>query len=200
MFLDPISLIFKIIILFPAITLHEFAHAFMADKLGDPTPKVMGRLTLNPLAHLDPLGALAILFANFGWGKPVMFDPYNLANPKRDSMLISLAGPASNMLLAILLAVLLKFVQVDSLLNIFLQITISMNIGLAVFNLLPVPPLDGSKILAFFLSNENAAKLESMPSQYTFFIFLVLILPIAGMSIASRIISPIIDAILHLLL
>ena len=131
-----------------AVTIHEFAHAFIADRLGDPTPKINGRVTLNPLAHLDPVGTLAILIANIGWGKPVPYDPYNLANPKRDSLLISLAGPASNFILASLLALLLRFSPVPTMIVLPM---IMINIGLGVFNLLPIPPLDGSKILSGLL-------------------------------------------------
>src|SRR3989344_1658008 len=99
LFNDSLEFILWTISIVLAITIHEFAHAFAADRLGDPTPRLMGRLTLNPLAHLDPLGTLLLLIARFGWGKPVIFDPFNLRNPRRDSAIISLAGPVSNILL-----------------------------------------------------------------------------------------------------
>ena len=102
-----------------AITVHEFAHALLADRLGDPTPRSQGRLTLNPLAHLDPLGTLMLFLFRFGWGKPVIFDPYNLAHPRRDAGIISLAGPASNILLATILALSLRFLPLPQLLSPF---------------------------------------------------------------------------------
>jgi len=100
-FSNPLLLILWLAALIIAVTIHEFAHAFAADRLGDPTPKLMGRLTLNPLAHLDVLGTLMLLIARFGWGKPVQFDPFNLRHPRRDSAIISLSGPVANFLLAL---------------------------------------------------------------------------------------------------
>jgi len=106
---NPMSLLFVAAALLSAITVHEFAHAFMAERLGDPTPRLQGRLTLNPLAHLDPLGTLMLFIIGFGWGKPVQFDPYNLKNPRRDAALISFAGPLSNIILASILSIVLRF-------------------------------------------------------------------------------------------
>ena len=130
-----------------AIGIHEAAHCYMADYLGDPTPRSMGRLSLNPLVHLDPLGTLVILFPGlFGWGKPSPFDPYNLKDPRRDTALIALAGPASNIFLAILLSLPLRFLSIPNSLVPIAYSLIALNINLAIFNLTPVPPLDGSKI------------------------------------------------------
>lgn len=163
-----------------AIGLHEAAHCFMADYLGDPTPRSLGRLTLNPLAHLDPLGTMVILVTgSFGWGKPAPFDPYNLRDPRRDTALIALAGPASNILIAIGLSVLFHSLSNLSLLSV-LSYLIRLNLGLAIFNLIPVPPLDGSKIMGW---------------HSTSIIYLLLLLPFAGM-----IVSPIVNSILHILL
>ncbi|MEK7065464.1 MAG: site-2 protease family protein, partial [Patescibacteria group bacterium] len=92
---NPLGFLFWLIALVVAITIHEFSHAYAADRLGDPTPRLQGRLTLNPLAHLDPLGTLMLLIARFGWGKPVVFDPFNLRHPRRDAAIISFAGPLS---------------------------------------------------------------------------------------------------------
>src|SRR3990167_3483958 len=108
LFTDPLQFLIWAAALVSAVTVHEFAHAWTAVRLGDPTPKLQGRLTLNPLAHLDPLGTLMLLLVRFGWGKPVVFDPYNLKNPRRDAAVISLAGPAANLLLASILSVLLR--------------------------------------------------------------------------------------------
>src|SRR3972149_2555477 len=108
LFNNPLAFVFWALALILAITIHEFAHALAADRLGDPTPRLMGRLTLNPLAPLDPLGTLMLLIARFGWGKPVQFDPFNLRHPRRDSALISLAGPASNLIMASTAAIFLQ--------------------------------------------------------------------------------------------
>src|SRR3989344_2874340 len=105
---NPAELLFIIPTLLAAITVHEFAHAWTADRLGDPTPRLQGRLSLNPLKHLDPLGTLMLLLFRFGWGKPVQFDPFNLKRPRQDGALISLAGPASNLSLALLLSLFVR--------------------------------------------------------------------------------------------
>ena len=174
-----------------AIGIHEAAHCYMADYLGDPTPQAMGRKTLNPLAHMDPLSTLMILVTGgFGWGKPAPYDPYNLANPSRDTKLIALAGPISNILIAIILSIIFKTFQLQILTSIF-YFLISININLALFNLLPIPPLDGSKI--FFHSDKLLA-----PNNY---LLILAIIPIfGGHSLASLIISPISQFLLTFLL
>lgn len=143
-----------------AITFHEFAHAWMANRLGDTTPKNQGRLTLNPLNHLDPFGFVLLMFANVGWGKPVQINPNNFTSNKSRSTceaLVSFAGPAMNFIIAILLTVITIILEKTASLTIatsywgtilvlFMYITITINIGLGVFNLIPLPPLDGEKI------------------------------------------------------
>jgi len=188
-----------------AITIHEFSHAFMAYRLGDPTAKVYGRMTLNPLAHLDPLGTLMILLVGFGWGKPVPFDPFNLRSPKRDSALISLAGPLSNVLLALLLAGLFWigiFGQIPILLTIsnLVQPIVLLNLVLAIFNLLPIHPLDGFKILGGILPKEWYHDWMQM-EQYGIFFLLFLVLPILpqGRSIIGVVLGPIINTVFNLL-
>lgn len=173
-----------------AIGLHEAAHCYMADYLGDPTPRSQGRLTLNPLAHLDPLGTLAILLTNFGWGKASPFDPYNLKDPRRDTAIIALAGPVSNILVAVLLSILFHSLSNLSILGI-LSFLIQLNVNLAIFNLIPVPPLDGSKILGLFLSHETALRYQRNNN----ILFLIPLLLVAPM-----IVSPISGFILRLLL
>lgn len=175
-----------------AIGIHEAAHCFAADYLGDPTPRSLGRTTLNPLAHLDPLGTLVILVTGFfGWGKPAVFDPYNLQHPRRDTALIALAGPATNLLLAILLSFVVRILPTPHTLDAIFYSLVRLNIGLALFNLLPVPPLDGSKI---FLRS------PLFGSQNSYLWLLLLILPIfGGYSIATLVISPIANAILSVL-
>jgi len=154
-----ISLLFSAPILFFAIfialvisiTFHEFCHVLAARLQGDQTGERMGRLTLNPLAHLDPWGTLALLFIGFGWGKPAPYNPYNLKNQKYGPALVALAGPASNLLLIIVFGVILKFLYPIfgqmSYLTIFLQALVGFNGVLMVFNLIPIPPLDGSHLL-----------------------------------------------------
>ncbi len=200
LFTNPLSFLIFIMALLVAVTIHEFAHAWMADKLGDPTPRLNERLTLNPLKHLDPIGTIALLIARIGWGKPVPIDPYNLQNPRRDAALISLAGPASNLILSLLLALISKFLPY-TILATFLLPMITLNVALGIFNLLPIPPLDGAKILTGFLPVKWGVKLEEELSQYGIFLLIVLIFPFfGGTSLAVRIIWPIIDLILNLLL
>jgi len=206
LFNDPLSFLSLALALLIAVTIHEFAHAWTADKLGDPTPRLANRLTLNPLAHLDPIGTLALLIARIGWGKPVPIDPYNLKNPRRDTAIISLAGPASNIILAFLLSLLLKIPLISQ--SASWQILISLiyplillNVSLAIFNLIPVPPLDGAKILIGFLPVKWGVKLEEAVSQYGIFLLIFLIFPFfGGASLVSYIIFPIINFILNLLL
>lgn len=165
-----------------ALTVHEWAHAFVADKLGDSTARHLGRLTLNPVAHLDPLGTLMFFLIHFGWGKPVPVDPRNFRHIKRDSALVALAGPVSNLILAIVSFALLAFVAPDvmhvgsaddllmtqgigmRLSSFFTEIltnSLFINLGLMAFNLLPIAPLDGSKILEAFIPYRYADTYES---------------------------------------
>ncbi|MCL6531821.1 MAG: site-2 protease family protein [Armatimonadetes bacterium] len=146
-----------------SLTVHEFAHAKYADWAGDPTPRRQGRVTLNPIAHLDPLGTLLIIMValsgfGFGWGKPVEVNPGYFRNPRRDWVMCAFVGPLSNILLAVLFALILRLAPIpdpESLFNnIFLLFALYMvitNVGLAVFNMLPIHPLDGSKVLSGFL-------------------------------------------------
>lgn len=182
-----------------AITVHEFAHAWAADRLGDPTPQLQGRLSLNPLKHLDPVGTLMLLFFRFGWGKPVEFDPYNLRRPRRDAALISLAGPAVNLILAAVLSLGLKF-SPPSLFSLFLYPVILININLAIFNLLPVPPLDGAKILYGFLPRDWADEYNDFMGRYGTILLILLIIPIGGSSLAINLILPVINVMTKLLL
>ncbi|MEO0225819.1 MAG: site-2 protease family protein [candidate division WOR-3 bacterium] len=145
------EIIFNLPAIIIAITIHEYAHAFVALKLGDPTARLAGRLTLNPLKHIDILGFIALLFARIGWAKPVPINSFYFRNPRRDEALVSLAGPISNLLLAIPFALLLRLILSSSPTSTLIAriiFTIYLfNIILFAFNLLPVPPLDGSKIL-----------------------------------------------------
>jgi len=182
-----------------AITIHEFAHALAADKLGDPTPRSQGRLTLDPRAHLDLWGTLMIIFTHIGWGKPVEFDPYNLKNPQRDTAIISLAGPAANLLLATALALFIKILPVDFFFPIA-AIVIEINVMLAIFNLVPVHPLDGSKLLVAFLPKHTAYEYDKFMHRYGIFVLLALILPWGGISPVSQLIWPVINFIVNFLI
>lgn len=192
-----------------AITIHEAAHAWMADRLGDPTPRLSGRLSLNPLVHYDPVGTSLLLILTFmralgfpvipfGWAKPVLFDPYNLKNPRRDAAIISLAGPGANLSLAVILSLLLNIL--DGLTNLFLP-TIVLNVVLALFNLVPVHPLDGGKILVGLLPEDQAREADLFLKRYGLLILFLLIFPTyRGTSPVFALLSPLIDAILKILL
>ena len=171
-------------ILLLALSVHEYAHAWAAVKLGDRTPKWEGRLTLNPLAHLDLVGLLAlVLTRRFGWAKPVRVNPMNLANREAGMVMVSLAGPGANVVLAILLSAIIKLIygaygfrqEAIAFLVMALDQGVWINLGLAVFNLIPIPPLDGSKILAAVLSGD-AARIYYRLEQYSYIILLVFIM------------------------
>lgn len=180
-----------------AVSFHEFAHALVADKLGDNTPRLFGRLTLNPLAHLDPLGTLMILVSGFGWGKPTPINPLNMENPLRDSALVSLAGPASNILMALILSIPFKI-------GLFwapiLIPAIILNVSLAVFNLIPIYPLDGFKIVSGVLPNDLAFAWQKT-AQYGFILILVLVfLPLGNFSLLYLFVQPLSQTILKIIL
>ncbi len=192
-----------------AITIHEASHAWMADRLGDPTARLMGRLSLNPLVHYDPIGTTLLLGLSimralgapvipFGWAKPVEFDPYNLKNPRRDSALISFAGPASNLLVALIVSLIGR---INPLLGLLMTPFIILNVSLAIFNLVPVHPLDGGKILVGILPKKYAYDVERFLSQFGTLLLIFLIFPsFGGSSLISRFISPVINFFLVLLI
>lgn len=201
LFSNPLLFIVWAVGLVLAISVHEYAHAVAADRLGDPTPRAQGRLTLDPRSHLDPLGTLALLFLGFGWGRPVQFDPYNLRNPRRDGALIALAGPISNLIFATILSIILQFGVLTELYSLVISIIISMNITLAIFNLVPIFPLDGEKILGGILPTELYVEFAQVMRQYGTIILILMLLPIAGgSSPISALISPVISFVTNLLL
>jgi Zn-dependent protease len=162
----PIEFIAFLFALVAAVTVHEFMHAFVADRLGDPTPRMAGRLTPNPLVHLDPLGSIMLLLAGFGWGKPVMINPRNFANPIIDELLVALAGPASNLVQAVIAGYLARtFAFSAPILASVCVLIVQLNVFLMLFNLIPIPPLDGSKVLRLILDETTFRMLElsSMP-------------------------------------
>ena len=169
-----------------AMVIHEYAHAQVAVWLGDFTPRLMGRLTLNPKAHVDPIGMLMLFLVHFGWAKPVMINPRNFKNPKRDDILVSLAGPAANFITAFLALLALLFYSRmggDMTAGVYLvfQMIIEYNIGFGIFNLIPLPPLDGSHVLMQLLPRDMAYKLAGL-ERYSFLILIVLLMtPVLSM-------------------
>lgn len=194
------TLVARAIVLLVAFSIHELAHAVSADRLGDPTPRRMGRITLNPLAHLDPFGSLMLLISGFGWAKPVMVQPLNLkGNPRTSMAIVAAAGPLSNLLLAILFAIPVRMQLVGleigssgflpSMEHLVFEF-IWINLILLFFNLIPIPPLDGYKILTGILPAEMAYNMRIL-EQYGFMVLLIAIffLPMVGLDILGWFVS-----------
>lgn len=186
-----------------AITFHEYAHAQAAYKLGDDTPKIQGRLTLNPLAHIDPIGFLMLIFIHLGWGKPVEINPRNFnrkMSMSAQEAIVALAGPLMNIFIAFILTIIIFLITIYApafiltrmgyIIMLTLQLAVSVNIGLGVFNLIPIPPLDGSKILMHFLPY-NAKNWFIGHQNMFYLIFLILWIT----NLVSYIISPIINLV-----
>ena len=182
-----------------ALSFHEFAHAWMASKCGDDTAARMGRLTLNPIAHLDVMGSMMILFVGFGWAKPVPVDSRNLRDPRRDMMKVAAAGPISNLLLAMLAGMIWRLLGGTGLFSnsnfpVLIFYFTQINIALAVFNLIPVSPLDGSQIFSGYLMKTNpqlAWKIQSYGPQVLF--GLILFGYVTGFSILWLIMKPFVN-------
>ena len=197
-------LIILLPILLFSLCFHEFAHGYVAYLLGDNTAERNGRLTLNPLAHLDVMGSLMILFVGFGWAKPVPINPYNFANPRRDSMKVAFAGPASNLILAFIGGMVIRFISFNDILISEMSIQIiyffmSVNIALAVFNMLPIEPLDGSRIFGNIIAKDNpqlAMKLAVYGPRILF--ALIIIGLITPFSILGMIITPFIKFFIYI--
>lgn len=187
---SPVIFILVALALVVSISIHEFAHAFIADRLGDPTPRHLGRLTLNPLSHLDPIGSIMLIVAGFGWGKPVPINPFNLKNPIRGQALVALAGPVSNFILAATLAFVLNVIKINPgpVAGSFLYLVILYNLFLGFFNLIPFGPLDGFKIVQGFLPGNLAVQWAEMER---FGILILLLLVFTNSS--GRFLSPLVD-------
>jgi len=195
-----------------SLSIHEAAHAWMADRLGDPTARLSGRLSLNPLAHLDPIGTILPIFLIltgspmvFGWGKPVPFDPFNLRSPRKDSALISLAGPAANLILATILTVIIRIGflflgPVAYIINSLFSYMVGINVMWALFNLIPVHPLDGGKVLVGILPKKLAYQWDGILNQYGLILLIFLIFPFAGRAPIDYILSPLVNFVLSILL
>ncbi|WP_010243587.1 site-2 protease family protein [Acetivibrio cellulolyticus] len=203
---QPLMLVISILMFVMSITLHEFSHGFSAYLLGDPTAKNQGRLTLNPIKHMDPLGTIMILFTSFGWAKPVQVNATNFEDRKKGMMITSLAGPLSNLLLSFVFAFPYVYfatkgyynsnVVMNILYKVF-QVGFSMNITLGIFNMLPVSPLDGSKILYGFLPSRHYYKMLEYENYITIGFVILMFTGILG-RILNLIISPVATGILYL--
>lgn len=183
---DPVRIVMQLLLLIVAITIHEFAHAISADKLGDPTPRSQGRISINPVDHLDPLGTLLMVISSvtgigFGWGKPVMTNPRNFKHPVRDTMIVAACGPISNVLQALFFAGLIQFNYAHPTweefgpADVLFQLGIHVNLWLALFNMIPIPPLDGSKILYALLPPEAADNYDRTMRSIGLILFVILI-------------------------
>lgn len=199
--MDELTFIISIAILIMSVVLHELSHGYTAELLGDPTPRLQGRLTINPLKHLELFGSFIVPVITslagfpFGWAKPVQWNPYNVKDKRWGEFLIALAGPVSNILIAIIFGLVLRFF-IDSLSPSFITIAsyvVAINIVLAVFNLIPLPPLDGSKIL-FSLLPPQFSGIREVLERYSIFFFLILIF------VLWRFVEPIVPFIFKLIL
>ncbi len=190
-----------------AMTIHEYAHARVADALGDFTPRMQGRLTLNPAAHIDPLGLLMLFIIKFGWAKPVMVNPANFRNPRRDDIMVSAAGPIANLITAfvalLVMVILFKLgVHMSTGMKTVFSLIMIYNINFAIFNMLPIPPLDGSHILRNLLPYELAIKFHQL-ERYSFIILIIFLMtPILGMVFVpmQRAILRLFEFIIHIFL
>lgn len=207
------QLITYAVILLTCFPVHEFAHAWTANYFGDDTPRLNGRLTLNPLAHLDPFGSILMVVAGFGWAKPVPINPYVLnRRSSAATMLVSLAGPMSNFFMAVLASIPFRLGLVSTQiyqstssplpsLSWFFYLFVYTNLWLMLFNLLPISPLDGEKVLDYFLPPAGARFLENIrPYGPLILIVIIFVLPLVGIDVIGRVITPVFMALTKLLI
>jgi len=186
---DPVGLVYRLIALLIAATVHEFAHAWMANRLGDPTPRAQGRLSLNPIVHLDLVGSLLLLLVGFGWAKPVQVNARNFEDPRKGMLLVAAAGPLANITLMFLVGLLpqLGLLPLTGPVTRLVYEVLLINAVLAVFNLIPIPPLDGSRILAGLLPPAQAVAYEQLQRYGPLLLLLVLF---AMPGLLSQVIGP----------
>lgn len=195
------------IIVLVAFPIHEFAHAMAAFQLGDSTARLFGRLTLDPRAHLDPMGAILLLVAGFGWAKPTPVNPYNLRGGRSGEAIVAFAGPASNLVLATAAAIPLRFIfasgmDVPAVVVNTLVILVSLNLLLMVFNLIPIPPLDGSKVLFALMNRQTEMRWRPVLEQYGFLILIAAVfLPIlpGQETLVGAVVGQVLDPVYQLL-
>lgn len=194
------------LVLIVAITFHEFAHALAADRAGDPTPRSQGRVTINPADHLDPMGTVLMALSSatgfgIGWGRPVQYNPYNLKHPRWDQVKIAIWGPISNIIQALVFAGLIRLDDRTQWLGNnevawhLLNLAVYVNLSLAIFNMIPIPPLDGSKILSGILATDSARRYDAFAGQWGLLLFAALVFTGA----TSWIIGPPTNYVYHLL-
>jgi Zn-dependent protease len=194
------QLIAGIIAIVVGLTFHEFSHALVADQLGDHRPRAMGRLTLNPLPHLDPIGALMLVIAGFGWAKPVMVNPAALRDGRRGMALVAFAGPIANVVVAVAFAVVFRLLDLAGIEQGFLArllaFTVQINILLALFNLIPIPPLDGYNVLLAFLPPRQAITLQRWAPYGVIVLLLLVLLPNSPLRALLGLARPITEALI----
>jgi Zn-dependent protease len=194
------QLIAGIIAIVVGLTFHEFSHALVADQLGDHRPRAMGRLTLNPLPHLDPIGALMLVIAGFGWAKPVMVNPAALRDGRRGMALVAFAGPIANVVVAVVFAVVFRLLDMagveQGFLARLLAFTVQINILLALFNLIPIPPLDGYNVLLAFLPPRQAITLQRWAPYGVIVLLLLVLLPNSPLRALLGLARPITEALI----
>jgi Zn-dependent protease len=186
-------LVAGIIALLVGLTFHEFSHALLADQLGDHRPRAMGRVTLNPLPHIDPIGALMLLIAGFGWAKPVMVNPYALRNGPRSMWLVAAAGPAANILVAVAFAVVFRVLDMagfeDGFLVNLVRFVVLLNVLLAFFNFIPIPPLDGYNVALAFLPPRTAMTVQRYAPYGMLVLLLLIVLPNSPLDLLFQLVS-----------